>query len=184
MTELISSSGVLLSNSEDVDLEAQDWLLSQLSMSLDEQEQESCEGLLTVKECREASNGMDTGKSPGVDGLTAEFYLAFWAVLGEDLVEVLNYDFQNGQHSVSQRRGLLSLIFKIGEKRIWRTGYQYLCSVWIIKLARKLLRPDCRKFCLLFCSRIKPVVFREGLLFRTWIWLETWLNTVMLRTCL
>ena len=117
MTELISSSGVLLSNSEDVDLEAQDWLLSQLSMSLDEQEQASCEGLLTVKECREASNGMDTGKSPGVDGLTAEFYLAFWAVLG-DLVEVLNYDFQNGQHSVSQRRGLLSLIFKIGEKRI------------------------------------------------------------------
>ena len=135
MTELISSSGVLLSNSEDienemnnfyknlfseeeVDLEAQDWLLGQLSMSLDEQEQASCEGLLTVEECREVLNGMDTGKSPGVDGLTAEFYLAFWAVLGEDLVEVLNYGFQNGQLSVSQRRGLLSLIFKKGEKRI------------------------------------------------------------------
>ena len=90
MTELISSSGVLLSNSEDienetnnfyknlfseeeVDLEAQDWLLSQLSMSLDEQEQASCESLLTVEECREVLNGMDTGKSPGVDGLTAEF---------------------------------------------------------------------------------------------------------------
>ena len=134
MTELISSSGVLLSNSEDienemnnfykdlfseeeVDLEAQDWLLSQLSMSLDEQEQASCEGLLSVEECCEALNGMGTGKSPGVDGLTSEFYLAFWAVLGEDLVEVLNYGFQNGQLSVSQRRGLLSLIFKKGEKK-------------------------------------------------------------------
>ena len=47
----------------------------------------------------------------------AEFYLVFWAVLGEDLVEVLNYGFQNSQLSVSQRRGLLSLIFKKGEKK-------------------------------------------------------------------
>ena len=70
-------------------------------MSLDEQEQASCEGLLTVEECREALNGMDTGKSPGIDGLTAEFYVAFWAVLGSDLVEVLNYSFQHGQLSVS-----------------------------------------------------------------------------------
>ena len=166
MTELISSSGVLLSNSEDienemnnfyknlfseeeVDLEAQDWLLGQLSMSLNEQEQASCEGLLIVEECREGLNGMDTGKSPGVDGLTAEFYLAFWAVLGEDLVEVLNYGFQNGQLSVSQRRGLLSLIFKKGGKRIRRTGDQYLCSVLITKLARKLSRPSAESF--VFC---------------------------------
>ena len=49
--------------------------------------------------------------------MTAEFYLAFWAIIGEDLVEVLNYGFQNGQLSVSHRRGLLSLIFKKGEKR-------------------------------------------------------------------
>ena len=93
-----------LFSEEEVDLEAQDWLLDQLSMSLDEQEQVSCEGLLTVEECREALNGMDTGKSRGIDCLTAEFYTAFWAVLGSDLVDVLNYGFQHGQLSVSQRR--------------------------------------------------------------------------------
>ena len=135
MTVLNSSSGVLLSDSrairadmnnfyqdlsseEEVDLEARDWLLNQLSMCLDEQEQNSCEGLLTVDECREALSGMDTGKSPCIDGLTAKFYLAFWAVLGGDLVEVLNFGFQNGRLSVSQQRDLLSLIFKKGEKRI------------------------------------------------------------------
>ena len=107
-----------LFSEEKVHLEAQAWLLDQLSMCLDEQEQDSCEGLLTFEECREALNGMDTGKSPGIDGLMAEFYLAFWAVLGSDLVEVLNFGYQNGQLSVSQRRGLLSLIFKKGEKRI------------------------------------------------------------------
>ena len=93
-----------LFSEEEVDLEAQDWLLGQLSMSLKEQEQASCEGLLTVEECREALNGMDTGKSHGIDGLTAEFYTAFWAVLGSDLVDVLNYGFQHGQLFVSQRR--------------------------------------------------------------------------------
>ena len=134
MTELNSHAGTLLKESkdirqemnlfykelfseEDVDLDAQNWLLDQLSMSLDEEEQTSCEGLLTAEECRKALNGMDTGKSPGIDGLTTEFYLAFWAVLGNDLVEVLNYGFQHGQLSVSQRRGLLSLIFKKGEKK-------------------------------------------------------------------
>ena len=71
---------------EEVDLEAQDWLLNQLSMYLDEQEQASCEGSLTVEECRKVLNGMDTRKSPGIDGLMAEFYIAFWAVLGSDLV--------------------------------------------------------------------------------------------------
>ena len=74
-------------------MEAQDWLLNQLSTCLDEQEQDSCEGLLTVEECQEAPNEMDTGKSPGTDDLTAEFNLAFWAVLGSDLVEVLNFRF-------------------------------------------------------------------------------------------
>ena len=133
-TELNSSTGILLSDSKDirkemnnfywdllseeeVDMEAQNWLLDQLSMSLDDQEQSSCEGLLTVEECREALSGMNTGKSPGIDGLTAEFYMAFWAVIGEDLVEVLNYGFQIGQLTVSQHRGLLSLIFKKGEKK-------------------------------------------------------------------
>ena len=57
-------------------------------MSLDKEEQTPCDVLLTVQECRKAVNGMDTGKSPGIDGITTEFFLAFWAVLGNDLVEV------------------------------------------------------------------------------------------------
>ena len=105
-----------LFSKEEVDLEAQDWLSDHLSMSLDEQEQASCEGLLTVEEFHEALDGMDTGKSPGTDDLTAEFYTAFWDAVGSDLVEVLNYGFLHGQLSVSHGRGPLSLIFKKGEK--------------------------------------------------------------------
>ena len=183
MTELRSHSGELLTvrtsgkrwgvfyqdlfSEEKIDLEAQDWLLDQLSMFLDEQEQASCEGLLTVEECREALNGMDTGKSPGIDGLTSEFCIAFWAVLESDLVEALNYGFQHGQLSVSQRRGLLSPIFKKGGKGTSGIGGQYLCFVLIIKSAPRLSRSNYRKFCLLFCMRTRPVVFQVELFFRT-----------------
>ena len=34
------------------------------------------------------------GKTPGTDGLTAEFYLSFWELLGQELVESFNYAFE------------------------------------------------------------------------------------------
>ena len=40
-----------------------------------------------VGEVFEALSGMAKGKSPGSDGLSAEFYIALWSVLGSDLVE-------------------------------------------------------------------------------------------------
>ena len=45
---------------------------------LDNNEAEGCEGPLTEKECLEALKSMDLGKTPGSDGLPAEFYNFFW----------------------------------------------------------------------------------------------------------
>ena len=45
---------------------------------LDEQEQNECEGLLTEVECLESLKSMESNKSPGSDGLPAEFYKVFW----------------------------------------------------------------------------------------------------------
>lgn len=55
---------------------------------------------------------MAKNKTPGLDGFQAEFYLAFWSVLGSDLVDVLNCAFRVGFLSVSQRCGLINLVFK------------------------------------------------------------------------
>lgn len=52
-----------------------------------------------------------------------EFYLKFWDLLGEDLVCVLNSCFRAGRLSHSQRRGIISLSFKKGDRldiRNWR----------------------------------------------------------------
>lgn len=66
---------------------------------------------------------MAKNKTPGLDGFQAEFYLAFWSVLGSDLVDVLNCTFWVGFLSVSQRRGLINLVFKADDRTLlknWR----------------------------------------------------------------
>ena len=52
------------------------------------------------------------GKSPGTDGLTAEFYLSFWVLLGQELVDSFNYAFKKGEVLISQKRDIITLIPK------------------------------------------------------------------------
>ena len=105
-----------LFSAESIDVAAQESLLNNVESSLPSDQSESCEGLLTVEECLEALTGMARRKAPGLDGLPAEFYLKFWSVLGQDLVQVLNSCYQAGSLS-------LSLSFKKGDRldmRNWR----------------------------------------------------------------
>ena len=45
---------------------------------LNDTESSQCEGLITVEECTVALKKMKHNKSPGLDGITTEFYQAFW----------------------------------------------------------------------------------------------------------
>ena len=101
-----------LYTAEPVDLNCQDWLLNQLDIALTSEDQEKCEGALTLSECYEALSQMQTNKSPGADGFPVEFYRRFWSSLGPDLVEVLNYCFEHGQLSDSQKQGIIRLLYK------------------------------------------------------------------------
>ena len=105
-----------LFSAEDVDLAARDSLLGNLVSSLSPEQAETCEGPLTVPECHQALLGMARRKAPGSDGLPAEFYIHFWDVLGVDLVEVFNFCFSAGFLTRSQRRGVISLTFKKGDR--------------------------------------------------------------------
>ena len=98
-------------------------LLNNVSSTLSPASAALCEGLLTIPECLTALQGMARRKAPGLDGLPMEFYLKFWSVLGSDLVDVLNSCFDSGCLSLSQRRGVISLSFKKGDRldpRNWR----------------------------------------------------------------
>ena len=100
-----------------------DSLLDNISASLSPSEADCCEGLLTPAECKQALLGMAHGKAPGSDGLPMEFFLKFWDVLGLDLVDILNSCYLSGSLSFSQRCGIISFVFKKGDRldaRNWR----------------------------------------------------------------
>ncbi|CAM4688665.1 unnamed protein product [Lepidochelys kempii] len=60
---------------------------------------------------------MLTNKSLGMDGLTVEFYRAFWDILGPDLVTVWAESLQSGVLPLSCRRAVLTLLPKKGDLR-------------------------------------------------------------------
>ena len=49
-------------------------------------EQTACEGALTEKGCLEALKDIRTEKTPGTDGLPAEFYKVFWNAVSTILI--------------------------------------------------------------------------------------------------
>ena len=112
-----------LFTSVDTDPSVQSDLLDNLQSALSPQEADLCEGSLSVDEALVALKGMAKRKTPGSDGFPMEFYVQFWDILGEDLVNVLNRAYSAGVLTTSQRRGLISLLFKKGdclERANWR----------------------------------------------------------------
>ena len=80
--------------------------------TLSEEEKKSCEGLINEEECINALKDFDNNKTPGTDGLPAEIYRFFWPDICHDLLASYNFAFQHGMLSISQRRGIISLIPK------------------------------------------------------------------------
>ena len=81
-------------------------------------EKESCDGLLTEKEIWNAVISTENNRTPGTDGIPVDFYKIFWADISRALLNALNLSFRRGQLSISQRRGIISLIPK-KEKNPW-----------------------------------------------------------------
>ena len=80
--------------------------------SLNEEEKLSREGIVSEDECLTALKEFKNCKSPGTDDLSAEFNKFFWTEISSDIIENFNYAFKTGRLSISQRRGIISLIPK------------------------------------------------------------------------
>ena len=75
---------------------------------LSEDQQQLCEGLLTVNECFKVLNTCQNNESPGNEGLTTEFYKTVWHLFGNTLVGSLNKGYQIGELSNSQWQRAIS----------------------------------------------------------------------------
>ena len=109
---------------------------------------DTSDGLLTKEECHASLREFSKDKSPGTDGLTAEFYLKFWELLGQELVDSLNHAFEIGELSISQKRGIITLIPKKDKNKVfldnWRpisllnTDYKIATKVIAARIAKVL----------------------------------------------
>ena len=79
---------------------------------LSNEEQATFEHDLTVQETKNVLHSFEKNKTPGEDGFTKEFYETFFDLLKQNLLDSYNEAFQKGSLSVSQRRGVISLIPK------------------------------------------------------------------------
>lgn len=100
---------------------------------------------LSEEELLNALRSMESGKTPGIDGLPVKFYKEFWAVLSEDLLAVLNESLVDGSLPLSCRRAVITLLPKKGdlqEIKNWRP-VSLLCSDF--KILSKTLANRLRK---------------------------------------
>ena len=85
---------------------------------------ELCDQIITEQELHVTLKQFKKNKSPGLDGLTAEFYIEFWDFLKLKLVEVYNESFEKGALPDSLGTGVIVLLEKKGKDRLdisnWR----------------------------------------------------------------
>ena len=79
---------------------------------LSNEEKATFEHELTVQEIKKVLHSFEKNKTPGEEFFSKEFYETFFGLLKQNLLDSYNETFQKGSLSVSQRRGIISLILK------------------------------------------------------------------------
>ena len=98
----------------ETDQDAQETLLKDLP-SLDLSDSEDCDRPLSPEEVDVAIRQLSQNKSPGLDGLTSEFYQCFWPIIREDLIAIFEASIHNQILPVSFRRAVITLLPKKGD---------------------------------------------------------------------
>ena len=82
---------------------------------LSQEESSAMEGEITLEEAGNTLKNMKSNRSPGSDGFTCEFFKTFWKQIGAFVVRSINYAYQEGHLSVTQKQGIITCLPK-GDK--------------------------------------------------------------------
>ena len=128
---------------EGIEESAQDMMLNKIKTKLTDEQAHLCEGEVSYDEITQAVSQTQNDRSPG----TYKFHKSFWHLFGKDLIKVFNHSFGNKELPESQKYGLLTLLFKKGERALlsnWRpisllnTDYKILAKALSMRLSKVL----------------------------------------------
>ena len=71
-----------------------------------------CKGLLHSSECCQCLISMPSNKTPGHDGITEEFYVAFYQFIDKYFIDSANYSLRVSELSPSQKQAVITLLEK------------------------------------------------------------------------
>ena len=103
----------------------------------------SCDTNVTVKEMGAALMKLGNDSAPGCDGLTTPFYKFFWPKIKHLIFDSFNNAIENGELSKSQKRGIITLLHKDGDRNNlgnWRpisllnTDYKFFSKVVALRM--------------------------------------------------
>uniref|UniRef100_A0AAY5KH43 Reverse transcriptase domain-containing protein n=1 Tax=Esox lucius TaxID=8010 RepID=A0AAY5KH43_ESOLU len=144
ITDIITDFYTNLYATKSTDDDLIDGLLQHITPVPDKEE----EGDLTLEELTRAMRSLSTGKTPGPDGLPAEFYITFWEHLKVCLGAVYNSMYREGKLAPSMTESAVTLLYKgkgdATELRNWRpisllgSDYKILAKTLMYRLQRSL----------------------------------------------
>ena len=106
----------LYTKEENLDLQLQEQLISNIQRKLTPQQRNTLEAKLSKKELFIAIHQTEKGKTPALDGLTYEFYQFFLATLEDKFHKMQDIILNTiGCLTDSQRRSVITLLFKKGD---------------------------------------------------------------------
>ena len=102
---------------------------------------------ITVQEIWDAIKSFKDGKTPGVDGLSIEFYKKVFHIIKNEMVLVFNCYYERGFIPAKNKSGIITLIPKV-EPLDEIINYRPI----------NLLNVDLKIYTKILCSRIKPIL--------------------------
>ncbi len=117
---------------------------------------------LCVDDLTQAVRSMSNNKSPGADGLPKEFYITFWEDLKEPLLMMFMESLRIGKLPSSLREGVISLMFKKGDKQDLKNWRPLTLLGVDAKILSKLFFLRFSLLCLSLLVVIKHVALRDG----------------------
>ena len=119
------------------------------NVTISEDMKDSLEGQFRVEELRNAIQKMGRNKTPGIDGLTTEFYIVFMPKFESLLLNAMNYAFTtSGKIHDSAMRGIITLLPKSNKDTRKLTN---LRPITILPTDYKLVEK-------ILANRLKPVL--------------------------